>query len=461
MLTTSAALTVNYDLTDKLALTSITSYDHGTLFFTEDTDGQPNKLLEIPYGDRASQFAQDLRLTSNSHGPFDFILGLYFAREKVFNSNSFQITQDVASGGDLDGNGVVDTADCAIGAGLGLFAACKVSNRFDQLKKSYAAYSDVKFHLSDALTLRGGLRFTHDSGTQTGLRSDAFSVSDVLVANTIPATNSAYSTDNLSGKIGVDYKLPGGNLLYASVSKGYRAPSFNAQAFFQPSEVSVAAAEKVTSYEAGAKTRLFDRHVTLNLAGFYYDYRNQQFINVNPATGAQTLLNIPKSRIYGGEAELTINAGPRLSVHAGMGLLSTKIITGTVSGNNVAGHELANAPKFTFNLGPDVTLYDGAYGKVSLPPSLAYQSSQYFEVINEPILRQPGYALFDAHLDWESADGHWNASAWVKNAGQRFYFTSRVDLLAGFGFIYYHIGAPAATASTSVTSSKRGSSDDG
>jgi iron complex outermembrane receptor protein len=131
-----------------------------------------------------------------------------------------------------------------------------------------------------------------------------------------------------------------------------------------------------------------------------------------------------------------------LQVHGGLGILSTKIITGTVSGGDVAGHKLANAPSFTFNLGPDLTLAHGDFGTISLHPSIAYQSSQYFEVINEPILKQGGYAVLDAHLDYESANGRFTASAWVKNAAQQFYFTSRVDLLAGFGFIYNHIGNP-------------------
>ena len=46
------------------------------------------------------------------------------------------------------------------------------------------------------------------------------------------------------------------------------------------------------------------------------------------------------------------------------------------------------------------------------------------------------------HIDWESADGRFNASVWGKNLGNKFYFTSRVDLLAGFGFDYNHIGNP-------------------
>lgn len=144
----------------------------------------------------------------------------------------------------------------------------------------------------------------------------------------------------------------------------------------------------------------------------------------------------------GGEAELTARIADWFQLHAGAGALSTKILQGTVSGVDVVGHKLANAPSFTFNVGPDLTLARGSFGTISVHPSLAYQSSQYFEVINEPILKQKGYALLDAHVDYESADGHFTASGWVKNAAQQFYFTSRVDLLAGFGFIYNHIGNP-------------------
>ena len=48
------------------------------------------------------------------------------------------------------------------------------------------------------------------------------------------------------------------------------------------------------------------------MAAFYYDYRNQQFINVDPDTAAQTLLNIAKSRIYGAEADLSVRASERV-----------------------------------------------------------------------------------------------------------------------------------------------------
>jgi iron complex outermembrane recepter protein len=432
--TTSISLTGNFEVSDTLTVTSITSYDKGKLNFYEDTDGQPNQLLEIPYVDRASQFAQDLRLTSDNDGPFNFILGAYYAREKVFNQTALEIAKDV----DSDGLPGVTNLDCAIGLPLG----CLFENRFDQLKKSFALYTDVKFEVSDAVTLRGGLRYTRDTGDQTDFESNALGPDRILVVNLIPPSNLRYKTSNVSGKVGVDYKLGADNLLYANYSRGYRAKSFNAKAFFDPSELSIAKAESVDAFELGLKTQFADRRVTLNTGAFYYSYKNQQFINIDPNTAAQTLLNIPKSRIYGGEAELTARATDRLTIRAGLGLLNARIQRGIVSGVNVAGNRLSNSPSITFSGGVDATVFDGNSGKLSISGDLSYSASQFFEVLNVPRLKQGSYALLSGHIDWESTNGRLNASVWAKNLTNKFYFTSRVDLLAGFGFDYNHVATP-------------------
>src|SRR5690606_8601618 len=120
----------------------------------------------------------------------------------------------------------------------------------------------------------------------------------------VPETSLKFKGDNVSGKIGLDYKSSADTLLYANYSRGYRGSSFNAQAFFDPSEVSVAKPETVDAFEIGAKTQLLDRRLTLDTSAFYYLYHNQQFVNVDSVTGAATLINIDRSRIYGAEAEL-------------------------------------------------------------------------------------------------------------------------------------------------------------
>jgi iron complex outermembrane receptor protein len=434
----AVSLTSSLDLGHSLALTSVTSFDSGSLNFGEDTDGSPNKTLEIFYGDRAKQFAEDLRLTSNWHGPFDFIIGAYFNREKVFNTTDFGVYRDL----DVNGDGLVNAADCASALPL----ACDIVNHFHQLKHSYALYTDMHYDMGAGFTVRGGLRFTHDNGKQIGLESEAIGVDGVPVQTLIPPTNLAFSTNNLSGKIGLDYKLSPTMLFYGNYSRGYRARSFNAQAFYDPSEASVAKPESIDAFEVGAKTQLFDRRVTFNLAGFYYLYHNQQFITVSPDTGAQTLVNVSKSRIFGGEAEFSARVLPGLNLHWGAGLLSTRIQRGDLNGVNLEGNRLSNAPSLSANGGLDAEIAHFGTGKLSVHPDISYVSSQYFEVFNEPQLKQRPYALLGVHIDFEN--GPFTASLWGKNLANKFYATSRIDVESGFGFDYNHLGAPRTFGGT-------------
>ena len=69
--------------------------------------------------------------------------------------------------------------------------------------------------------------------------------------------------------------------------------------------------ETLYAYEVGEKAQLFDRSLTLNVTGFFYDYRDQQvqgiFQSVVGGTNATVgrIGNAPRSQIYGAELELT------------------------------------------------------------------------------------------------------------------------------------------------------------
>ena len=430
--TWSAALAGEFDIADGLSLTSITAWDKGSLFVPEDTDGSPTRALEIPYTDRARQFSQDLRLTSDRDGPFNVILGAYFHRESVFNSTVMNFWTDL----DVTGDGTVDGDDCAANDSL---LACVISNRFDQLKHSYALYGDVRYAIADRTTLRGGLRFTRDDGRQSGLLSEIRGVDGTLFATPIPDVDRRFKTRNLSGKIGLDHKLSDGTLLFGNYGRGYRASGFNAQAYFDVSEANVAAPEKIDAFEAGVKTRAFDRAVTLSATAFYYIYRNQQFLSVNPDNAAQNLVNLDRSRILGAEIEIDARPHRDVGLQFGIGLLDAKARKGVISGVDVTGHSLSNAPKLTLSSAIELLAFDNGDARLTLNGNLSYVSGQYFEIMNIARLRQHGYALIGANA--VVAAGPWTVSLWGKNITDKVYFTSRIDL-SGFGFDYNHLGTP-------------------
>jgi outer membrane receptor protein involved in Fe transport len=74
----------------------------------------------------------------------------------------------------------------------------------------------------------------------------------------------------------VDWKPSDNNLVYASVSRGYKGGGFNPGATVLSGIQPAFDPEFVNAVEIGTKNTLADRRVTLNLTGFYYDYKGYQ-----------------------------------------------------------------------------------------------------------------------------------------------------------------------------------------
>src|SRR5437016_499839 len=228
----------------------------------------------------------------------------------------------------------------------------------------FARLDDPNPYLS-TVTLRAGLRYTKDKVTishfyalEGGLANPGASTAGTgtdpnIDATTwwtqtigaLPATYAFFQTgvapqsqgvvpefgkdtNNVSGKIGLDWKPGEGLLAYASISQGYRGVAFNGQAYNNPGELTFADPEKLTSYELGLKTELWDRRAVFNVAAFHYDYKNQQFLDAFTLPGVGGTLfhtiNAPRARIDGAEFEFRAKATADLEIFSSLGLMSSR-----------------------------------------------------------------------------------------------------------------------------------------
>jgi iron complex outermembrane recepter protein len=282
-----------------------------------------------------------------------WLAGLYYGRESVHASVQFHF---------FDGYvGSFATPD-----GTPLYGFDEY-NSFDQIKTSKAAFLNAHFDVAPTVTLRAGVRFTHDdisidnfyalegglTGPSTGFAPDG---GTTLWTQTIPYStvvsynqfSSAYTpqaglnptlgqnNNNVSFKAGADWKPADDLLVYGSFSQGYRGAAFNGQAFNAPAELNFAAPEKLNAYEIGMQSQWWNRRAEFNVAAFHYDYRNQQFLDAfalpgGAGTGFHTV-NAPKSRIDGAEFEARAQVTPDLQLRAGLGLLHTKYVELTLHG---------------------------------------------------------------------------------------------------------------------------------
>lgn len=442
--TYGASLTGNWKVADALTVTSVTAWDYGKMFLPEDTDGSPTKTIESDYRGKGEQFSQDLRLTSDLSGPLNFILGGYYNREVINGGTTYRYFNDI----DVNFDGAIDFADC-LDPNSGFFIACSYDNNYRQVKRSLAVYGDFNFEIGENVILRGGLRYTHDKGILDQFNARLLGADGTPLANTVPGdplnidatTGLGFSKGMVTGKVGIDYKTNDGQLFYASFSRGYRASAFNAQAFFSPTELGVALPETVNAYEVGFKTQFLDRRVTFNGAAFYYDYSNQQALNIDTQS-IQTLINIPKSRIFGAELELSARPVDGLRVNVGLGLLDTKIRTGTLSGVSLVGNHLPNAPSVTATAGFDWDAVDTGAGKLTISGNASYSAKQYFDLFNTDRIAQNGYVLVNGQISYRFAEDRFGVSIWGKNLFDREYHRYAVDLMSNFRFDYLHLGEP-------------------
>ena len=270
---------------------------------------------------------------------------------------------------------------------------------------------------------------------------------DLPLLNTIPGDlDDPFATsiddDEWTGKIGVDYTTEAGTLLYASFSHGYRNGGFNAQAFFDPAELTAVDPEKLDAFELGFKSQMLDGRLQLNGAAFFYTYEDQQFLNVDPVTLAQTLVNIDESETSGLELELVARLVPSLLLRAGLGLLDTEVTEGVLGGVDLEGNELIMAPEINFNVAADWDVLATELGTLTVRLDSSYVDDHYFEIFNVDRIQQEGYWVHNARLQFDSSDDNWSVAVWSKNLADEEYRTSAIDLQASFGFDYSHIGTP-------------------
>ena len=466
--------TIDWKLSSALALTSITSLDSGSLFNPEGTDGAPYDIFKLPYFGTDHQFTQDLRLTSSSGGPFDYIVGAYYQHEDIYNSTQNQVYNFLDESMPANYEYCAASSFAPAGAGVGYASGmvinpgCVYHNSFDQIRNSWAVYSDDSYEITPLVKLRAGLRYNHDNGAQKNALDQLRGPDQVPIANLgffseqpggypaptlalpgspnyaslVNETRSQYLHNTATtGRAGIDFTPTKESLLYVSYSRGYRSAAFNSQFLFTPSDFSTVQPETLDSIEAGFKTTWIENRLQLDGAVFRYQYKNQQLIDVRPS-GAQPLINLGRSRIVGGELELVARPVRTLTLRAGLGLLDAKVRDGAIADGtiNVDGHFLPEAPKVSGTLAGDWDALNFGPSRLTLHLDGSYASKQYFELQNEDQIAQVPYALVNGRLTYHG-DDRWDVGVWVRNMLDKFYLTNAYDLQS-LGFDYRHRGEP-------------------
>jgi outer membrane receptor protein involved in Fe transport len=425
-----ANLRIDWALSDAVDLTSITTYDEAKWIRFQEGDGLPLVLTPLyENGEDISQFVQELRLAGEAER-LRWLIGAFYARDSIFVSSYYPWMTDPRCGAECDfGIG---------GGGIGYVATIS----FPQKRKSYAAFVRAEYEVLPSLTLTLGGRYSEDEIRQEGLV--AF-VGDSVTPQLFQTIGSASdggplfqkrSFSRFTGEASLSWEATEDLLTYASFKQGYRSGAFNAFAVL-PEEATIVPPETADSFELGVKAQSPDRRVTMNLAGFYTEYKNQQIISAE--NGTFPLRSVDRARIWGIETDLTVHVVPALTLTASVGYADPKYQEGVVGGVDVAGNQITNAAEWTVNVGADWRAMEFEKGSVNLHVDAQHQSQVYFDINNTPSLGDDGHTIANAQLSFNSQA--WDLELWVTNLTAAEYANYGVGTQA-FGFSYLNRGMP-------------------
>jgi iron complex outermembrane receptor protein len=348
----------------------------------------------------------------------------------------------------------IDTGDINLAVSqIGPFFGVNEVTSDPTTQQNESGYLHAVYHFTDQLSLEAGVRYSHDNfeWTYTGYNVAQVPANPIKAPGTpvfgVPAIETTSKDSRVDPKVAIQYQWTPGFMTYAQYSTGYKGGGTN------PNPVTAAqatpfAVEQLKAYEVGAKTDLFNRHLTFNVDAYINNVTGLQLIGfANTTVGGTTTLNAGQALIKGGEAELQARPFGALLLNASAGYmdftyhsLGAAAFSATNPGGLFLNDVAPYSPKFKGNLGIQYTLGTGAMGSLTPRVDYTYTTRVYFDPRNLLASSQGGYSLTNAHLIWAGADGKFSAALDANNVMNKLYYVSMFNQLSSFGIL---TGQPA------------------
>ena len=408
-------LRMNYDMGDIIA-TSVTGYGNADFFGRGDIDGGfgasfiPGFMGPgfIPFPsetadgvDDLTQWSQEFRLSSDVAGPMSWQGGLYiFSEDVTISSYNF----DTLAAGAVNGFALQD-----------------------QETSAWALFGSLTYAMSDQLSLTVGARYSDDEKDFTASRLIGPFGSGTYT-NSVSVGDEALSWD-----LALKYDVDADTMVYGRVARGFRAPSIQGRVLFG-NAVTTADSEFVTSFEAGAKSDLFDGRLRANGAVFYYTIEDQQLTAIGGAGNFNQLLNADEGVGYGFELELEAAPTDNLFLTAGVSYNNTEIndsglstgvcgapctvldpIDPATGGALIDGNSFPNAPEWIASVTARYAIPFGDHGEWFVFTDWAFKGETNFFLYDSVEFTEDGYWEGGLRAGYAALDGGAEYALFARN----------------------------------------------
>ncbi|HEK1686495.1 TPA: TonB-dependent receptor [Pseudomonas putida] len=426
----------NWTLPNDFTLTSITAYRWWD-FTPRNDDG-----LNVPAAYNAGvsvrdkQYSQELRLASPTGGFFDYVLGAYYFKQDLDNKSftyygpQADIWNATPAGALANvttlGNGHIDT-------------------------DSYALFAQGTWHLTERLDFTAGVRGTYEEKSAWVTRDDPFGGAAVTgaAATARQGRVGAYDSGDLSqysfapsGLLSLSYRFNDEVLGYASLSHGEKSGGVNLTVGAAPrlgTDSLQVGTERVNNAELGVKSTLLDNRLQLNANLFWAQVHGYQANVYDQVNRVQYLANAGSVRSRGFEFEatavplrgLTLNFNGswndvRYTEYKDAPCPPEVSLVNAAATCDLSGHQVVGASKYIANLNAQYKWQLAERIEPYVTASYAFRSRAVGTIDDSDYGQIPSYAIVNLStgVRLDQGDGVLDLSLWVKNAGDKTYFTS-------------------------------------
>lgn len=365
----SATMTYDFGAAE---VTSVTSYSDTETDLRSDSSAIFGAIFGVDANFvssyRTKKFVQEVRLASPEGERFHWLLGSFYTREKM---RFGQV-------------GVAYTPGTTTPApGFNPFLDGIVTNRFTE----WAAFANATYDLTDDWDVSGGLRYSANDQSVSQI------IGGLLVGGPNVDFGKVSSKDNaVTFSASTSYKVAPDAMVYARVSSGYRPGGPN---FATPGAPDSFGPDRLTNYEIGLKSDLFDRRLMLNLTAFYIDWRKIQLQGIG-ATGLAFNANGGRATSQGVQLETNFKASRNFSIGGAVSFTDTELKDDEPLLAGRAGDQLPLTPRWAASITADYSLpmgddteahfgatwrYTGARDQ-QFPSAAFYRRLESYDVLN-------------------------------------------------------------------------------
>lgn len=434
-----------------ISVASISGYNSTKYLFFSGLD--QTSLSQVAFSDiqRNEAFSQELRLTSDFDGFFNFMLGGYYQKSELNDANDVKLSD----------------ANYVAAANRYVSYADKNSQKGSTL----SVFGQAIFDITDQLELAGGLRFTRETkkfSKQNTYGIGAFNTLTTLYpGETVPGfLTGTYKDNNFSPEVTLSYRPSSTKTIFAAYKTGYKSGGFGLTSpLLLTTRIGDADfdAEKARGFEVGAKGVFLNNRLRLNAALFSFKFSNLQVNTFDPVRFAFTINNASSVKQRGFEIDGNFQVNDNLTIRGAIAHVNARFNqflgqcfgyafpAGTVRATatppapctfvnataltlqqDYTGRAPARSPDWAGNAGFTLSTPVGSH-KAELTGDAFYSGSYFAAETMAPSTLQDDFWRFNASLSLSEADDRYAIRLVGRNLTNKYYLIYAADRTGGTG----------------------------